>query len=354
MDNSAYLLALHGVDGLGPLRLKKLLEVFKDPKEVWNLSEKELLGTGLPKKIVEAILETKKKIDPQKFKAELEKSGLKWITIFDEHYPALLKQIYDPPVVLYYLGDLPDMQKAVAIVGTRKVSAYGRLVTEKFAKELVSSGVVIVSGLARGVDSVAHRQTILSEGQTIAVLGGGLKKIFPAENEQLAKQIASGFGAVISEFAPDAPSLPGNFPVRNRIIAGLCVATLVTEAAIDSGSLITARLALEEGRDVFAVPGPINSSLSQGSNLLIKEGAKVALEPADLTEGLGFYKKPKKELILSEEEKLVISCLENEPKHLDLICRELKLSSAEIAARLLKMEIGGLVKNLGDGTYCLS
>lgn len=359
MDNISYLLALHSINGLGPIRLKAVLEYFKDPKLVWEANPKEFLKFGIPKNVVDLFSETRKKLDPEKYLASIQKSGISWLTIFDENYPKLLKEIYDPPMVLYFKGEiLKKDEKAVAVVGTRKMTSYGKLVTEKLTKGLVEVGITIVSGLARGVDSQAHKTALsLSEGRTLAVLGGGLDYIFPPENTALAKEITAGRGAVISEFPPDAPSLPGNFPARNRIISGLSLAVLVTEAAEDSGSLITARLALEQGRDVFAVPGPITSDLSKGTSLLIQQGARLVSEAQEILEELGIDKvqslsrAQSKDTKLTEIEQKILNFLENENKHIDEICQDLRLSASLVSATLVKMEIFGLVKNLGGGNY---
>ncbi len=209
---------------------------------------------------------------------QLKNLGIRKVGIFDKDYPALLKQIHDPPVVLYYKGSLGCLRKkCIAVVGTRKMSGEGRLLTDKFVKHLVKAGLTIVSGLARGIDTQAHKTTILENGQTIAVLGGGLNEIYPPENKGLAQEIINGHGAIISEFPPDYPIFPGNFPTRNRIISGLSLATLVVEAAENSGSLITARLALEQGREVFVI----------APNVLIKDGAFAVYEPEEILDELG-------------------------------------------------------------------
>ena len=359
MNNVAYLLALHSVDGLGPIRLKAILEYFKDPKLAWEAKEDELLKLGIYKNTVNLLAETRKKLQPETYAREISDSGIKWVTIFDKTYPKLLAQIYNPPVVLYYKGalDYPD-DKAVAVVGTRKITGYGRAVTEQFTRSLVNAGITIVSGLARGVDSQAHLTAVREEGRTIAVLGGGLNNIFPPENRTLAAKIADGFGAVISEFPPDYPSLAGNFPARNRIISGLSMAVLVIEAAEDSGSLITARYALEQGREIFAVPGPVTSELSKGPIDLIKEGAQAIFSPDEILEELGINKyqiskvKSQIEHNLSEEERKVLEALQNETRHIDEIGRQLQFSSPKISALLLKMEISGLVQSMGAGIYC--
>ena len=360
MNNIPYLLALHSIDGLGPIRLKAILEYFKDPKLAWEVKGEELLKLGIFKNTVDLLVETRKKLEPESYAKKIAETGIKWTTIFDEAYPKLLREIYDPPMVLYYKGDLESAdKKAIAVVGTRKMTGYGKVVTDQFTKGLVGAGLTIVSGLARGVDSQAHLTTVSEDGRTIAVLGGGLNNIFPPENRGLAAKIASDFGAVISEFPPNYPSLPGNFPARNRIISGLSLAVLVIEATENSGSLITARLALEQGREVFAVPGPITSDLSKGPIDLIREGARAVFSPEEILEELGLTNRSnwtggsdRINKDLSEEEKKVLEVLENETRHIDEIGRELKFSAPKISALLLKMEISGLVQSMGAGIYC--
>lgn len=346
MSNQPYLLALHSIDGLGPIRLRAVLDYFKDPKLAWEANGGEIRKIGVPQPVVELLVETRKKLEPEKYAESIKNAGIKWITVYDEDYPKLLKQIYDPPMVLYYKGEiLPEDEKAIAVVGTRKITGYGKAVTEQFTKGLVNAGLTIVSGLARGVDSQAHKSAIDSGGRTIAVLGGGLNQIYPPENKILAQNIIEGHGSVVSEFPPDYPSMPGNFPARNRVISGLSLATLVTEAASDSGSLITARLAVEQGRDVFAV----------APNELIKDGAMVVYEPGEILDELGIFFKsgyPTDISDLSGDEKKVLEILENEQLHIDEICRKLNLSAAKVSGTLLKMEIAGYVQNLGSSNYC--
>lgn len=354
MTNIPYLLALQTVDGLGPIRLKVIIDYFQDPEIAWNAASKELLQIGITKSVVENLEKIRKVFNVEQYLKDLEKANINWVTIFDPNYPKLLSQIYAPPVVLYYKGTLKFNQPSVAVVGTRKITGYGQMVTEQFSKGLAKSGVIVVSGLAKGVDTVAHRTTVQSKGITIAVLGGGLNRIFPPENTGLAGEIVQKGGAIVSEFAPDAASVPGNFPARNRIISGLSKAVLVTEAAQDSGSLITARYALEQGRDVFAVPGPINSTLSFGPIDLIKEGARVATGYKDILDELGIDAVLGVQINidgLSELEKLVYELLESGSLHIDEIGRNLKLSASQISAALLKMEIRGVLKSLGNGIY---
>ncbi len=360
MNNIPYLLALHSINGLGPVRLKAIIDYFKDPKLAWEADTGEFLKIGIPKPTTVRLEETRKNLDPPEFAENIKEAGIKWKTIFDKDYPFLLSQIYDPPIVFYYKGELENWDApAIAVVGTRKMTGYGRAVTEKFTRALANSGLTIVSGLARGVDAEAHWAAVRGNGKTIAVLGGGLNYIYPPENRKLAGEIINGFGVVMSEFPPDYPSMPGNFPSRNRIISGLSKAVVVTEAAQDSGSLITARVAIEQGREVFAVPGPVTSDLARGPIDLIREGARAVFDPEEILEELGINKSQasnskNQTRALSDEEKQVLECLQNETMHIDEIARALSWSSARIASTILKMEISGLVQNLGTGSYCKS
>lgn len=360
MKNLAYLIALQCVDGLGPVRIKKILEYFEDPKTAWLAGPDEFKKLGLPQKTISGLQKSRRETEPEKFLETITRNGIKIVTVYDGIYPGRLKDIYDPPVVLYYKGELPDIRRAIGVVGTRKVSSYGRLVTEKLTGELTESGFVIVSGLARGVDTVAHATAVKANGLTIAVLGGGLNAIFPGENNKLADSIASGFGAVVSEYPPDYPALAGNFPARNRIIAGLSQGILVTEATEDSGSLITAHLGLEQGKEVFAVPGPITSPGSSGTSALIKQGARLVTCAGDILEEFGldkFRKYPVKTVsveTVSETERLILGLVSGESKHVDQIVRELRKPAAEISGFLIKLEISGLIKNTGGGNYIKS
>lgn len=359
-EDLAYLLSLHSVDGLGSVRLARLLDYFGTAENAWKASLSEFKGLSVPENVLQNLAKKRKELDPEKYYLEIKSSGINIKTIFEKDYPYLLKQIPDHPLLFFYFGSLGNLNNPIAVVGTRKVTGYGRSVTEKFVSELVETGCTIVSGLARGVDTVAHQQTLKSNGITLAILGGGLKKIFPPENDRLAKEIAESGGAVISEFPIDYPSTPGNFPARNRIIAGLSIATLVTEAAEDSGSLITARLALEYNREVFAVPGPITSSLSLGPASLIKEGAKLVTSAEEITLELGLDRVQSVEFRvknlegLSEEESSVLELLVNEGRHIDEICRQLQKTSSIVSATLIKMEIKGIIKNVGGGNYIRS
>lgn len=354
MTQNAYLVALQLIDGLGPGRIKMLLDFYQTPQAVWESPQEELLEFKLPQQIVKNIENTRQETNPQTEFQRIIDQGIQVVSIHDPEYPSSLKEIYHPPVVLYIVGKLPSVELAIGVVGTRKISGYGKAVTHSLTAGLVEKGFCIISGLARGVDTVAHQTAIEYKGKTVAVLGGGLNQIFPAENIQLAKKIAHEHGAVISEYHPDAPSLPGNFPARNRIIAGLSQAVLVTEATKDSGSLITAKVALDQGKIVYAVPGPITTLQSEGPHELIRDGATLVRRIEDILPDFGHIgeNKPNRSIeSLSTLEYQIITQLAKEKAHLDELTRLLGQPSAKIASSLLKLEIAGFIFNEGNGVF---
>ncbi len=356
MEDLRYLLALHSIEGLGPSRIKRLFDFFGSFEGIWNAKISEVNQFKFPDKLVANLKTAKVEIEPLEYFAKLQKSGIKVITIFDENYPSSLREIHGTPMIIYYKGLIDEeiLEKCFGVVGTRRPTGYGRIVTEKLTRELVEAGLTIVSGLARGVDTIAHTVTVEAGGKTLAVLGGGLSQIFPSENLRLAEKIADGHGAILTEFPPSYPHLAGNFPARNRIIAGLSQGVLVTEAAEDSGSLITARLAIEQGREVFAVPGPITSSMSEGTSVLLKDGAKLVSSAKDILEELGIKSGPVvkvADLNLNSEEKEILELIKDESRHVDEIARELRKKISDVSSVLLKLEIMGVVKNLGAGNY---
>jgi DNA processing protein len=276
------------------------------------------------------------------------------LTFFEEDYPKNLKNIYDPPPLIFFKGQIkPEDRKAIAVVGSRKTSSYGRLVTESLVESLASGGITIVSGLARGIDSISHQVALKAKGRTIAVLGSGLDIIYPPENKKLADKIAEN-GAVISEFLLGTKPEGTNFPKRNRIISGLCLGVVIVEAGPKSGALLTAQHALEQNREVFAVPGDIRSQGSKGTNNLIKQGAKLVSSIDDILIELNeLTSAPAKaerismlEQALPKEEKDIFRLLSQEPYHIDKISKELGLRSSEALSFLLSLELKGLVKQL--------
>ena len=356
-DDLPYRIALYGASGIGTVRYRILLKHFKTASEVWSLSRKDLEKT-LGNKLAEQFVSYRLKTNPEELFNKIKNSGI--ITIFDEDrdYPKLLKQIEGRPAMIFVKGELlPIDQKAVAVVGSRKVTSYGREVTESLVRDLVQVGLTIVSGMARGIDSIAHRAALDAGGRTIAVLGGGLNQIYPAENINLAKEIEKS-GAVVSEYLPDVPSIPGNFPARNRIIAGLSLGVVVTEADEKSGSLITAGFAAEQGREVFAVPGPVYSRLTRGPASLIKDGAKLVMNASDVLEELkldvGFRMSDIREIKGdTKEEQTIINLLGDGPAHIDDIVRRTGWETKKVSTLLSMLELKGKVRSVGNGSYSL-
>ena len=277
------------------------------------------------------------------------------ITINDKNFPELLKKIPNPPQQIYFQGTLQKQEKyPLAIVGTRKVSSYGRQITEYFVKTLAQSGLTIISGLALGIDGLAHKTTLDAGGRTIAVLGSGLNNIFPTVHQKLAKEIIESNGAIISEYPPETPAYKGNFPARNRIISGLSLGVLVIEAPKKSGALITAQQALKQKRKVFAIPGRIYDKNSEGTNQLIKQGAQAVTSPQDILNALKIkssFAKERKINNLSEQEKLLLKFLSKEPVYIDDLVGQSKMPASKIISCLTEMEIKGVIKNLGAGKY---
>lgn len=346
---------------IGAARLTRLYNYFHSMKEAWQASFSELQRAGLDENIIHDFLAKKMDIDPDREWEKLEKENIKVITVNDEHYPKLLKEIWNPPAILYYRGRLPDSGDFnLAVVGTRKISTYGKQIASILVRELVQNGFTIVSGLALGVDALAHKTTVDAGGKTLAVLGSGIdeQSIYPVQNRYLASQIIETGGAVISEYPLGSIALPTNFPHRNRIVSGLSLGTLVVEAAEESGALITAQCALEQNREVFAVPGSIFSPVSAGPNKLIKMGAKTVTATIDILETLNLanavnFAENRKSLPASPEEEKIIANLSLEPTHIDKIILASGLDAAKIGAILTLMEMKGMVKNLGGMNYVL-
>ena len=279
--------ATSAIPGVGTATFNYLLKYFKTLKKFWQASDEQIRKLRLDAKTKEAIFKFRNQVDPKIYLDAVYEKGIKVLSVVDRDYPANFRQISDAPPVLYYKGSLiPEDDLAVAVVGARFATAYGRQVTEKLVMDLTLAGLTIVSGLARGVDSIAHRAAMDAGGRTIAVLGSGVDLIYPPENKLLAEKIIQN-GALVSEFPLGFPSVPSNFPARNRIISGLSQGVLVIEGRRQSGALISARYALDQGREVFAVPGPINSPTSEGTAYLIKQGATVVSGVTDILEELG-------------------------------------------------------------------
>ncbi|MDI6777716.1 MAG: DNA-processing protein DprA [Patescibacteria group bacterium] len=347
------------IGGFGPQKFNKLLSRFGTLEKAWSASREDLLAADIGLAATKNFLEKRNALAPEKLFSELEKDNVGIITQNHESYPPQLKEIPSAPTVLYGRGNLEILKsKSVAVVGSRKFTEYGRRVTQNLCRDLVRARLTIVSGLALGIDAIAHRAALDAEGATIAVLGTGIDDatIYPRDNFNLAKDILSSGGTLISEFPPRTPSLKQNFPARNRIMAGLALGTLVVEAAESSGSLITAGLALEFSREVFAVPGPIFSPQSAGTNYLIKNGAKLTESAADILQELNLDRfkgsMPKKIFEPKTiEEKAVWNVLGSDPLHVDRIAKLTKLNPAVAGSTLAMMEIEEAVRNVGGQNY---
>jgi len=363
-----YLLALMRFPKFGPVRLAKMRGFFVSTEAAFRANADELRNAELDPKTIEQFISIREKLSPEKELELLVRSGAKVVPFTDPEYPELLKEIYDPPAALFVRGKLPRQNSVkLSVVGSRKVSSYGIRVIENLIEPIANAGVTIVSGLALGSDALAHRATLKVRGTTVAILGSGVnnENIFPSENRRLAFEIIENGSAVISEFPIGAPPLKQNFPIRNRVIAGLAHGTLIIEAAKTSGSLITARAALEAGREVFAVPGPIDSLTSEGTNQLLKSGAHVATEANDILSILGLAtsnERPTAEPVVrsqrqhlpgSAAEAELLKILSNEPIHIDDLARALNKNISEISHVLTLMEMKGSARHLGSLYYTI-
>ncbi len=348
-----YWLALNFVPGVGSISIKRLLDRFETPEAVFRASMKELLEVeGLGVKVASEIRKGPPEQAVKKELSLLEKSGGRMITVKDEAYPLRLRDIYDPPALLYLKGELKkEDELAVSIVGSRKTTPYGRWITEKISQDLVRHGVTIVSGMARGVDSVAHWGAISGGGRTLAVLGCGVDVVYPPENRNLFAKIIEQ-GAVLSEFPMGSPPEGGHFPKRNRIISGLSIGVVVVQASSDSGSLITANYALEQGREVFAIPGNVGADGSRGTNRLIKDGAKLVESSEDILEEILPQWRRENERIeevkprgpeLSKEERVLYEMLGETPLHIDVMIRESQFEPGKVSSLLLNLELKGVI-----------
>jgi len=366
-DVTCYWLGLARVDGLGVRGAHQLIGYFGSPQAVYQASLTELEGCGLPASVARAIFVQAGLKEADKEIGAAEKAGCSLVIYGREGYPPLLQEIGDPPLVLYVRGDVKALsQHAVAVVGTRRPTAYGISVAHRLACDLAQRQLVIVSGLARGIDSAAHRGALEAKGKTVAVLGSGIDVIYPREHKRLAEQVVES-GALISEFPLGTAPTPENFPIRNRIISGLALGAIIVEAAEYSGSLITARLAAEQNREVFAVPGNITSAQAFGPNLLIKQGAKLVdqwldvveefpapvrmqlLPSADASEtaAAGAQTASLFEQSLEPDQKAVFEALRaDEALFVDSICGSVSLPQPRVLAALLSLEMSGLVKQL--------
>ena len=352
-NDAAAWIRLSVVPGLGDQSLRKLLKQFGSPETILAASESSLAHV-IGSRLANQVKSHNSEEITAKTLAWLDHPNHAIVTLGDAGYPPLLLQTEDPPPLLYVVGWLELLRaKAIAVVGSRNATAQGVNNAENFSKSLSSSGLCVVSGMALGIDTAAHLGGLAGAGKSVAVVGTGLDRVYPARNKELAHQLAQ-HGALVSEFALGTPALANNFPRRNRIISGLSLGCLVVEAAVSSGSLITARLASEQGRDVFAIPGSIHSALSKGCHQLIKQGAKLVERAEDILEELNWVQHAMQSsgaVDAVETDDPVLKHLGHDPAPLDVLVARTGLQPEQISARLLELELAGLVQTLPGGRY---
>jgi DNA processing protein len=353
--------AFNRAPGVGVVRFRRLLDRFGTLSDAWRASSVALAEAGLDRRSVEGVVQLQGTLDPERELARVRAAGLAVVTWRDEAYPELLGAIPDPPPVLYVRGSLaPHDGGAVAMVGTRRATVYGRDVAERLARDLAQHGITIVSGLAKGIDTHAHRGALAGGGRTIAVLAHGLDTLYPPENRRLAAEMVER-GALVSDYPLGTGPLAENFPPRNRIISGLAAGVIVVEADHRSGALITSKFALEQGRDVFAVPGPINAPSSRGCNRLIQDGARLIASAEDVLLELNPHLVAPRaapaptQLTLEDGHPLVAALRElGQAAHVDELARSLGLPIAEVTGGLALLELTGQVRHAGVMRYQLT
>lgn len=365
MSDLSYWLALNFLPDIGPVLARKLISFFGNPENIFSLSVSELKKVeNIGENRAKSIIGFKQWDMVQREIDGVMRSGVKLVTFNDKSYPSNLKHLHDAPLVLYIKGEIKDDDKyAVAVVGSRIPTNYGLQITEKISHEIAKYGLTVVSGMARGIDTASHRGALKAGGRTIAVLGSGLDIPYPPENRRLMSSIISS-GAVITEFPLGTKPNKENFPRRNRIISALSFGVLVIEATVDSGSLITVRYALEQGKEVFAVPGNITSRTSRGTNDLIKKGAKLVENAEEVIDELrpqlrGVIREDKliseKPLpAMTDDEKTLYSCLNSEPKHIDTIVREINMPTGNVLSLLLNLELKEIIRQTDGKNFYLN
>jgi DNA processing protein len=361
MNTTEACIALNMLPTMGPVRLRKLLQVFKEPPQILSAKRADLRKVeGIGNEVADQISSWESIVDLPAELKRINDFGASVITQQSSSYPPSLREIHAPPIVLYVWGKLEERdQHAIGIIGARRTTHYGMESAKKLAYQLAYSGLTVISGLARGIDTAAHQGALAARGRTIAVIGSGLLKLYPPENRGLAEKISNGSGAVVSEFSMEVEPDRQTFPMRNRIISGWSHGVLVVEAGLNSGALITASQALEQGRSVYAVPGHINAPSAMGSNRLIQQGAKLVMDASDILDDLQVLlpeAKPSPQAAarplppLSEEERRVYDAIEAAETPIDQIAAKSDLPSATVSSTLLRLELKRLVKQL-PGKY---
>jgi DNA processing protein len=361
MNSTEACIALNMVPKMGPVRLRKLLEVFKTPERILSAKRGELRTIdGIGSDVAGQIANWESTVDLPAELKRIRDFGAEVITAESPSYPRQLREIHAPPIVLYVGGELTERdQHAIAVIGSRRTSHYGAECAKKLSYQLAYSGLTIVSGLARGIDTAAHQGALAAKGRTIAVIGSGLMKLYPPENAALADKIRDGHGAIVSEFSMEVEPDRQTFPMRNRIISGWSHGILVVEAGLNSGALITASQAIEQGRSVYAIPGHINAPTAHGSNRLIQQGAKLVMDANDILDDLQILLPEKQKFPteaarvlpeMSEEERRVYEAIKPTETPIDQISSAADLPSATVSSLLLRLELKRLVKQL-PGKY---
>ncbi|MFM2309043.1 MAG: hypothetical protein RLY87_1164 [Chloroflexota bacterium] len=346
MHETIALLGLVRIDGLGPLRIARLVEGFGSAVAVWQADRRALYEAGMPAHLIAELVKQRALADPTIEHTRLWNAGIQVVSTADPQYPTLLRHIPGAPTILFVRGSLTGLQlPAVSIVGTREPTSYGIEVTRQFAADLAAKGFTIVSGLAIGVDTIAHHEALAAGGATVAVLPSGVDCIYPERNRRLAEAILGhGQSALVSEFYPGTRASPPLFPARNRLISGLSSAVIVTEAGTSSGAHITVKAALDQGRDVMAVPGSIYSAKSAGCNALLTQGAVPVRDADDVATYLGYV-----DAAVPDEDPFLV--LLNTAIHIDDLCRRTQRSSADLLGDLLMRELRGEVRDEGHGYF---
>ncbi len=362
MNERKYWLGFSLVPGIGPKRLLLLVQAFGSLLAAWEIGESQLRAAGFDGETTASLLRVRSQLDLDAELSRIERLGAHLLTPEDDDYPALLKNLPDAPLTLYVRGTLTAQDDlALAVVGTRKASGYGRDAAAYFSRQLAAQGVTIVSGLAHGIDAVAHRSALEAGGRTIAVMGCGIDRMYPPDHAELARQIAQQ-GALISEFPLGTKPEARNFPRRNRIISGISLGVLIVEAPEQSGAIITASLAAEQGREVFAVPGSIFNGASSGTNRLIQDGAKLVITVEDILDELNIARRKVEARALktqiapagsavSEQERAILGFLGGEPLPVDELVRRSALPASELLGTLTLLELQGYVEGDGRGNY---
>src|SRR3984893_12305440 len=361
MNSTEACIALNMLPTIGPVRLRKLLEVFEKPERVLAAKRSELRAVeGIGNEVADQVSNWESIVDLAAELARIREFGATVITQDSPSYPKPLREIHAPPIVLYVWGELAERDHhAIGIIGARRTTHYGTEAAKKLAYQIAYAGLTVISGLARGIDTAAHQGALAAKGRTVAVIGSGLSKLYPPENEALAERIRNGNGAIVSEFSMDIEPDRQTFPMRNRIISGWSHGILVIEAGANSGALITASQALEQGRAVYAVPGHINAPSAIGSNRLIQQGAKLVMDANDILEDLQILlpeTKPSPQAAarplppLSEDERRVYDAINPTETAIDQIATKSDLPSATVSSTLLRLELKRLVKQ-SPGKY---